>query len=30
VADDLTFDQVYHLFGDIGGMVGQSLQVAGY
>jgi hypothetical protein len=30
VADDFAFDQVYDLLGDVGGMVRQALEMAGY
>jgi hypothetical protein len=29
MADDFTLDQVNDFFGDVGGMIGQALQVAG-
>ena len=29
VADDFSFGEIYNIFGDIGGMVGDALQVAG-
>jgi hypothetical protein len=30
VPDDVAFNQVYDLFSDVGGVVRQALQVAGY
>ena len=29
VTDDFTFDQVDHLFGDIGGLIGDALEILG-
>jgi hypothetical protein len=29
VSDDLAFDEVNHLFGDVGGVIGKALQVPG-